>query len=216
MRIQEYKVIYICPDHNEKYHTRKLHMDNLLTSMGFLDIVHYKSGNEQYPRCLTLALIDILETYIDEPILLLEDDVEFTEVSTDIDIPDDVDAIYLGLSQCAGHPTENYNIYFAKFEPYSSTQVRVMNMLSSHAIFYNSRRYKQAMIDLLKQEWKTFALDISVSRIQPKYKILANMRPLFFQSNKFNQIVNNFSVEWATKIEIVCNIEIKSLEDGKK
>lgn len=180
-------------------------MDNLLKSMGFLDIVHYKSGTEKYPKCLTLALTTVLETYIDEPFLLLEDDVEYTGLSTDIDIPENADAIYLGLSRSAGHPIENRNIYYAQFDHYSSTQVRVMNMLGSHAIFYNSKRYKQAVIDILNKEWKTFALDVSVSRIQPIYNIYANMCPLFFQSNKFNND-SNINVEAGTKLQVASNL----------
>ena len=204
MRLQDFKVVYICPDHNEKYHTRKLHMDNLLKSMGFKDIVHYKSGTEAYPQCLSLATIGALEKYIDEPILLLEDDIECTGESTDINVPDDVDAVYVGISRTAGHPIENRNVYFAQFEHYSTTQVRVINMLTAHAIFYKSKMYKQAVVELLKREYKTFVNDISISRIQPKYKILAMTRPLFFQSNKFNENPH-FNVEASTKVQIFCS-----------
>jgi hypothetical protein len=80
-----------------------------------------------------------------------------------------------------------------------------MNMLGAHAIFYNSKRYKQVVIDLLKKEGKSFALDVSVSRIQPKYNIYANMRPLFFQSRKFNDDPN-FNVEAATKLQVASNL----------
>jgi hypothetical protein len=61
--IKDFKVVYICPDHNEKYHTRKAHMDDLLTAKGFKDVVHYKSGNERYPRCLAVANKEILKQY---------------------------------------------------------------------------------------------------------------------------------------------------------
>ena len=78
MRLQDFKVVYICPDHNDKYHARKVHMETLLTDLGFKDIVHYKSGTYSYPKCLNDATVDILTTYRYEPILVLEDDVEFT------------------------------------------------------------------------------------------------------------------------------------------
>lgn len=46
MCIQDFKVVYICPDHNEKYHARKLHMGSMLATLGFKDVVHYKSGTD--------------------------------------------------------------------------------------------------------------------------------------------------------------------------
>lgn len=36
-------------------------MENLLKNIGFVDIEHYKSSTENYPDCLSKALIDILE-----------------------------------------------------------------------------------------------------------------------------------------------------------
>lgn len=61
MRIQEFKAIFICPAHNEKYMARKEHMESLLRSNGFTKIEHYKSGTENYPKCLLSAYIDILK-----------------------------------------------------------------------------------------------------------------------------------------------------------
>jgi hypothetical protein len=183
MRIQDFKVVYICPDHNEKYHARKVHMDTMLAAVGFKDIVHFKSGTERYPRCLADANIEILSRYPNEPILILEDDVEFTGVS-DFDFVYGADAIYFGLSTCGSHATLNYNDKDAVFTPYSANQVRVQNMLGCHAILYISPQYKLAVINKLKEY--TGHIDIAVTRIQPNFRILANRRPSFFQSAKFN------------------------------
>ena len=72
MKLVDIPVIFICPDHNEKYHARKEHMVKLLNSIGFKNIIHHKSGNEDYPTCLLKAFINILtENLNDEPILLL-------------------------------------------------------------------------------------------------------------------------------------------------
>jgi hypothetical protein len=183
MRIQDFKVVYICPDHNEKYHARKLHMDEMLTAVGFKDIVHFKSGTEGYPRCLANANVEILTRYMNEPILLLEDDVEFTGVD-EFDFVHGADAIYFGLSRCASHPTGNYNEGTCKVTPYSSTQVRVQNMLGTHAIMYITPSYKQAVIDKLKD--CIGHTDIAITRIQPNFRILANRQPSFYQSDMYN------------------------------
>jgi hypothetical protein len=158
-------------------------MDTMLAAVGFKDIVHFKSGTERYPRCLADANIEILSRYPNEPILILEDDVEFTGVS-DFDFVYGADAIYFGLSTCGSHATLNYNDKDAVFTPYSDKQVRVQNMLGCHAILYISPQYKLAVINKLKEY--TGHIDIAVTRIQPNFRILANRRPSFFQSAKFN------------------------------
>ena len=43
IKLKNILTIYISPDHNEKYHNRKIHMDNLLTKLGFTNIIHYIS-----------------------------------------------------------------------------------------------------------------------------------------------------------------------------
>lgn len=187
MKLTDLKVIYICPDHNEKYHERKLHMDALLQRLGFNDIVHYKSGTEAYPACLVNATIDILQTYMDISFLLLEDDVEFTE-GCEFDLPEEADAIYFGLSKSGGSPYLNLCEDSAIHIPYSKTQSRVLNMLGGHAILYITPRYKQALIKILTHFKGTpYYNDVLMSRIQHKFMVLAQKKPFFYQSSKFNK-----------------------------
>jgi hypothetical protein len=183
MKIQDLKVIFICPEHNEKYRKRKEHMTELLEKIGFKDITHFKSSSLKYPQCLTLANIEILEKY-KEPILLLEDDIEFTGIEN-FDYIEDADAIYFGVSRSGGHPTQNTHLGGCKVVPYSASQVRVMNMLTTHAILYISQRYKNAVVQQLKRNITSHS-DVMISRLQPQFKVLANKKPSFFQSSKFN------------------------------
>lgn len=204
MKITDFKVVYICPDHNEKYHKRKLYMDSFLTSMGFKEIVHFKSGTESYPNCLGLAIKSILTTYMEEPILLLEDDVESID-QIEFDYVESADAIYFGLSKWRGSFIKNEFEGTAQFECYSKNQVRILNMLSGHAILFISKQYKNAVIDAMNEAVRTKSYnDVMMSRIQHKFQVLANTVPTFYQSLKFNQEqtdpLNN--VETSTKITI--------------
>jgi hypothetical protein len=52
-------------------------MDKLLTSIGFTNFSHYKSGTYAYSKCLCDATIDILKNNLDEPIIIFND-VEYT------------------------------------------------------------------------------------------------------------------------------------------
>jgi hypothetical protein len=186
MKITDFPVVYICPDHNPKYHARKLHMDKLLKDLGFKEIEHYKSGTEGYPECLNLATIAILEKYIDRPVLLVEDDIEvFHFPTTEIDVL--ADAIYLGLSTYAGSRTINLHDGNSKFQPHNKTYARVMNMLSAHAVLYISQGYKQALISSLKSHiGMNYYNDVLASRLQSEFNVLAFKNPVFYQSNKFN------------------------------
>jgi hypothetical protein len=183
-KIQALKVIFICPDHNEKYQKRKAHMVALLEKIGFKDVIHFKSSAVKYPQCLTLATIEILTQYNNEPILLLEDDIEFTGVDT-FDYVPDADAIYFGISRSGGHPRQNTHLGGCKVVPYSAKQVRVMNMLTTHAILYLSSAYKNAVIAQLRRNLLAHS-DVMIARLQPNFKILANKAPSFYQAAHLN------------------------------
>jgi hypothetical protein len=196
--ITDFKVVYICPDHNEKYHARKLHMDALLQRIGFKDIVHYKSGTEEYPECLANATIDILTAYMNDPVLVLEDDIEWLDVSMCYVHPT-ADAIYFGLSRYGGDPTRNWHINSLSISLWSHTQVRVENMLATHAILYLTPTYKQDFINILTaHKGQKYNTDVLASRIQRHHTVLALKQPAFYQSSVFNPDPGS-NVEYATR-----------------
>ena len=82
MKLQDLKIVFICPDHNERYHKRKLHMENMLKRIGCKNINHYKSGTEKFPICISNSIINILSENIDTPVLILEDDVILKGIDT--------------------------------------------------------------------------------------------------------------------------------------
>ena len=200
MKISDFKTIYISPDHNEKYHTRKVHMDNMLNTLGFKNFTHYKSLTDNYPTCLSKATIDILENNLDTPVLILEDDIEWTGINeVAFDSNANVDAIYLGLSKSAGHPTDNIHLGNSIFQYWSDSQVRILNMLSAHAILYISKRYKEAVIESIKHNI-LFYSDVVISRLQSNFNVLGNKKCVFYQSHRFND--GSMNEENATKIDL--------------
>ena len=105
----------------------------------------------------------------------------------------------------------HYVLAILQFEPYSDTQVRVLNMLATHSILYLSRRYKLAVIESLKLCESGYHSDVAISRIQKNFFVYANKIPTFYQSNQFNVIQNGFDVEKATKVQIMNNMAIVPL-----
>jgi len=185
--ITNIKTIVICPDHNKKYGDRKTHMESLLKKIGVENVVHHKSGTDAYPKCLNEAIISILEENMnDTPVIILEDDVKWTGLYT-VEIPLNTDAIYLGLSQCGGSKTENKDAGPSIINLYSQTQVKIVNMLATHAILYISKRYKQAVVNELKShlDWCS---DVVISKIQNNFTVLAQKIPFFYQSSGFGNV----------------------------
>ena len=186
--IKNIPVIYISPDHNQKYNDRKIATEKILTDIGFSDITHYRSSSEQYPKCLALAFIDILESHLDDnPILVVEDDIGWTGVEN-IDIPDGADAIYFGNSIWASHPIVEINVPYCQLSTYSTTQLRVHNMLATHAILYISKKYKEQIIYQLKN-CLVHHVDIPITRVQSNFLVLTNKYPIFFQDDGCNRDV---------------------------
>jgi hypothetical protein len=205
MKLVDIPVVFICPDHNEKYRERKEHMFKLLTTIGFKNIEHHKSGSEQYPTCLVHATNAVLTKYLDDnPVLVIEDDVELYEpISSDfkIEFPENTDAFYLGFSKWGGHPTKNIYGDFAETTLVNDTFIRIQNMLSTHAIVYITKRFKQAVIDTLTviQDIPKYNTDVAISRIQSSYFVYGLKYPIFFQSKRFG---NTLDVQISTKYDI--------------
>lgn len=196
--LKDVKTYFICPDHNEKYQRRRAHMEELLTSIGFTNFHHYKSGSYQYPACLADAICDILGQNLDEPVLILEDDVDTTG-QLNFEMPAGCDAVFFGLSRCAGSRTINRGDGLSRFTPFSESQVRVHNMLSQHAVLFVSRAIKERYITTVRKYAGTpYHSDVLFSRIQSEFLVLANRMPAFWQSNAYNEE----NLETYTKIYI--------------
>jgi len=193
MLLLDVPVVFICPDHNEKYRQRKEYMFNFMNKLGFKNITMFKSGNEVYPLCLVEATHDILESRLDDkPFLLLEDDIELTEWVTDmnIEIPEDTDAFYLGLSKYAASYEKNDSLGYnsVAIEAISEKHIRILNMLTTHAILYISKRYKEAVMNEMKNIIHTksgYVNDVLIARLHKHYNIYSYKYPFFFQSENF-------------------------------
>jgi hypothetical protein len=191
-------IVFICPDSNEKYSRRKTHMFNLLNNLGFKNISMFKSSTDNYPLCLNKAFANVLKNYCDDsPVLILEDDVQITEwYHKYIEIPKETDAFYLGFSKSGGSLTENTHMGNCVIENINLDHIRIHNMLSGHAILYISKRYKEAVINVLESVNIPYYNDVLISRIQKNFNIYGYYYPLFYQSSLLD---NSIHVENETK-----------------
>jgi hypothetical protein len=202
MKLIDIPVFFICPSHNEKYIAREKHMYDILQQIGFKSITHYKSGTESYPTCLVKATTDILNNCMNnDPIIILEDDIElFTSLdsNTDIDLPENTDAFYLGFSKDGGSKTRNSHEGPSIIGKISSTYIKIFNMLSAHAILYKSMQYKERVINELNSivDKKGYYNDVVLSRLHSEYNIYGYYYPFFYQSVRYD---NDIHVENQTR-----------------
>jgi hypothetical protein len=133
-------------------------------------IAHYMGCGQSH--------IDVLENKdYSTPLLVLEDDVEFIEnFNPIIEIPDDADGIYLGIS----HGNRNYLT-----QKINDNYYRIGGILAAHAILYLNDKYRKSMADIgryclykINQPW-----DIGTSSLQFDFKVYAPIQPMIFQSN---------------------------------
>ena len=194
MKLIDIPVVFICPSHNEKYLARQRHMWEMLCRIGFRSITHFKSGTESYPTCLVNATTAILNRYLNEEyIIILEDDIEMykgLDSETDIDLPEDADAFYLGFSKNGGSKTENKDEGSSIIEKISDKYIQIYNMLGGHAILYKSKKYKEHVIQDLnaKKDVKGYYNDVIMSRLHSTYKIYGFHFPFFYQSVNWDNV----------------------------
>lgn len=149
--LQNVSTIIISPNVG-KYMKRLTNTMNLCEKIGIKKVTHHKSGTN-YKTCLLQAVIDIMDKQLqlDEfPFLILEDDVQWNG-QTCLHIPDDCDAIWLGVSSVGSHKSNMTHCGPCVITRYNETLARVHNMLSGHAMLFCSKQYAEFVRDILKK-----------------------------------------------------------------
>jgi hypothetical protein len=130
-----------------------------------------------------------------EPFIILEDDVKkYREFPEYIEIPDDTDIFYIGLSKCGIFNEGVYNEI--QCSNINIDIIRIYNMLSSHGIIICSY-YGLSIMQKCMLHATTYELpwDIDIALFQQKYNVYAFRIPLVYQYEKLG------GNESATKIE---------------
>jgi hypothetical protein len=123
------------------------------------------------------------DTSISTPFLLLEDDILFTgNEDFNIEIPDDADALFLGVSQWARY--FSFSGPFLHYRKVDDRIVQVYNMLSGHAVIYLSDEYRQVCSRISKYcGYQLFDhMDNGYAEIQKYYNVYSLDLPMFKQN----------------------------------
>ena len=119
---------------------------------------------------------------IDPPFIVFEDDCVVKNFNSNIEIPDDADAVYLGVSSWGR--MNAHSGPFVQYEKVDENLVRVYNMLGAHAILYLSQEYA-SMCSRIAQNGYDIAdhQDIGFAEIQRYFNVYAFNDPMFYQTS---------------------------------
>lgn len=180
--IREIKTFYI----NLDKHTEKdLAVKNELEKLGiknFTRVSGVDMPSNKQAGCAS-SHYNILASAT-SPLLILEDDCTIYKQILEIDIPDDADAVYLGLSRWGNKnnrsKVDNYSHYPVK--GYKNIY-RIDGMLATHAILYLSQEYIEISRRIAKYcANNSIHVDVGFTEIHKLYNVYAINQPLFYQS----------------------------------
>lgn len=161
---------------------------NLTEVNPIADIGKCKSGASGFSKILDLACQKQHRNMPFQPFVIFEDDVKkHREFPLNIDIPDDTDILYIGLSRCGmNNRTAKNDVRFINV---NEDVIRIYNMLSLHGIIICSVR-GLLMIQkcMLEGYYKNTIWDIYTAQIQPYLNVYALKNPLVYQYEKIGGV----------------------------
>jgi len=169
---------------------KKISTENTLKNIGFNSINRVDAvKNNDHKRfgivdsfVKTLKLAKENDKY---PFAIFEDDVVSYKEYKDIDVPDNIDALYVGTSPWGFVPEEALGIYDSiSAELLRGDVYKIYNMLSAHGIIYFSKIYVDFLINSLPKaiEYKCNQ-DIIRAQSQKFFNVYALDMPLVYQSD---------------------------------
>jgi hypothetical protein len=189
---------------------RRSSMEKLLKKCGFVNVQRFpahKAGNRV--GC-SMSHSDLLNDIINNniyPCLILEDDLEVFDFRSIINVPENYDAMYVGLSKYGYSKDQNDpHRRSLKIKEKNNNYHRVQNMLARHAIIHNSPEYDKESVDLMQKFISSpeeyVAGDATLSVLHPEYKVYAQNIPLFYQNQPGVRGLTNTKIDNCSYVEI--------------
>lgn len=186
--------VYVISPATGKYGTRFHTVFQTLVADGFSKIEFVRSvPDTSGTNSLTRTNLEIFKRELNgtDPFIIIEDDCAIDVHHTQIEVPDDVDAVYLGVSLWIyPHPYETlgkgYHIRentSRDIQQISDTLTKINGMTSTHAIlFYNRDYMRQFIAQMEPLVAQTMPHDLVFATMQPSRKVYALKQPMFYQA----------------------------------
>ena len=178
--LRKIPVIYINLDKDTEKNEQ---MKVMLSNLGFENIIRlsaYSFPDKPLSGC-AFSWYNALQE-VEPPFLVLEDDCVVKNFNPEIEIPDNTDALYLGISSWGR--MNAHSGPFVQYEKVGDNFLRLYNMLSTHSILYLSAEYTSLCTKIAKH-WSDIGdhLDIGFAEVQKYYNVYAFDEPMFYQTS---------------------------------
>jgi len=170
----------------EKHVDKNDSMFNMLKQMGFTSI-HRVEGvidSDNSVAGCSKAHHKALSEF-QTPFILFEDDcgIAYEDYNLELEIPDDTDALYLGVSNWGRMNGHNgfYNQYDV-LEEYDNL-LRIYNMLGGHSILYLNEIYRELCLRIAYHAGYVIGdyQDVGFAEIQRWFNVYCLDKPIFYQ-----------------------------------
>jgi hypothetical protein len=172
------------------------YMKNMLTELGFETIIRIEASefpSEKHLAGCSLSHFNALNE-VDVPFIVFEDDCRVKNFYPIIQIPEDADAVYLGVSSWGR--MNSHSGPFVQYEKVDDNILKVYNMLGAHSILYLSQEYASLCSKISIHASKIADhQDIGFAEVQRYYNVYAFDEPMFYQtsSNGTDQKLTTYS-----------------------
>jgi hypothetical protein len=178
-------LVYLHGPHRPERHE---HMEKMLKEAGLQGECHM-GYCDKGKHSGVLGLIELFKKRLEgefRPFICLEDDCNVTPWFRHvINVPEDADGVYLGISKWSMHPHYDKAIMEYQGGPLDQHPevVRLVNMLSNHAVLFLTRRWAEACLAAYQKTatWESPDYDIIQSRIMASFNVYALKSPVFYQ-----------------------------------
>ena len=178
--LREVPAVYI---NLESEKERDVKMQTMLSACGFEHVIRVDA--QKFPErhlagCSLSHHIALNE--VDVPFIVFEDDCVDINFEPVIEVPDDSDAVYLGISSWGR--MNSHSGPCVQYQDIGNGMVRVYNMLGAHAILYMNAEYASLCSRISYQGYEIADhQDIGFAEVQRYYNVYAFDKPMFCQTS---------------------------------
>jgi|TARA_B110001469_G_C9648923_1_gene330089 hypothetical protein len=204
INLQKTKFYYLtCNNKIRKTHLLQEFKDYNLTEINpFLNLSKKQSGATGYCRMLEMGIINQDKDKPFQPFILLEDDVKkYRKFPNELEIPEECDILYIGLSYWG----IKKNFFEGEkgivcYKNITEDIIKIYNMLSTHGMIICSMTGALVLQKCLMEDcFRNRGYDISLAQIQPYYNIYALKTPLIYQFKKIGGKEKSTKLEYNTE-----------------
>ena len=179
LELKEIPVYYI---NLQKDVDRNQKMVSMLDKFGFEEYTRIEAVEHQNSLVGCSASHYFILDNFKPPFIILEDDCVLKNEYTQINIPDNSDALYLGVSSWGR--MNSHSGPCVKYEEVDTNLLKLYNMLSAHAILFMSERYVDICKNICFHFCKTQEHhDIGYAEVQKYFNVYALDNPMFYQTS---------------------------------